>query len=145
MKYFTIKELVSSNTAKINRIDNTPTKEIESHLVELVDNLLDPLREAWTTYCNSRGWKNAAIIVNSGYRCPLLNTKVGGVKNSAHLIGYAADLSPANKKIKEFIEFCSTWIKTKKFDQCIDEYGKWCHLSYKSNNGSFRKQIFKIR
>lgn len=46
MKYFTIQELCNSVTAKAKGIDNTPTEEIKKHLTELVENLLDPLREA---------------------------------------------------------------------------------------------------
>lgn len=145
MKYFTINEMVKSDVAKKYKINNTPSPEIQSHLVELIDNLLDPLRESWTLYCSQNGWKKAGINVNSGYRCPDLNIKVGGAKNSAHLTGYAADLSPSNGKVKEFIAFCSSWVKNKNFDQCIDEYSRWCHLGYKRNDGSQRKQIFKIR
>jgi hypothetical protein len=33
------------------------------------------------------------IIVNSGYRCPLHNLRIGGVSTSRHMIGQAADLS----------------------------------------------------
>lgn len=36
---------------------------------------------------------DAPIRVNSGYRCPEHNAKVGGVKNSYHTQGLAADLS----------------------------------------------------
>lgn len=34
----------------------------------------------------------APIIVTSGYRCPLHNANVGGVKNSQHVLGNAADI-----------------------------------------------------
>ena len=36
------------------------------------------------------------IIVNSGYRSPEHNAKVGGVENSYHVQGLAADLRPKN-------------------------------------------------
>jgi len=32
------------------------------------------------------------VIITSGYRCPEYNLKVGGVKNSYHLLGMAADV-----------------------------------------------------
>lgn len=32
------------------------------------------------------------LIVNSGYRCPVHNKNVGGVSNSQHLFGNAADV-----------------------------------------------------
>jgi len=34
------------------------------------------------------------IIINSGFRCDSVNRKVGGVKNSQHLFGQAADIRP---------------------------------------------------
>ena len=33
------------------------------------------------------------MVVTSGYRCKLHNTKVGGHKNSSHCLGLAADIS----------------------------------------------------
>ena len=93
--YFTIKELVVSDTAKKFGIDNTPTPEIKQHLQELITKLLNNIREAW----------GGPVIVTSGYRCPALNEKVGGVKTSAHLNGYAADLIPGNGQRAKFIKF----------------------------------------
>ena len=63
MKYSTIEELTRSATARRLRIDNTPPASAVTALKELVDKVLDPLREAW----------GGPIRVNSGYRCPLLN------------------------------------------------------------------------
>ncbi len=34
------------------------------------------------------------IQVNSGFRCPLRNKQVGGVPDSRHLVGCAADIAP---------------------------------------------------
>lgn len=47
MKYFTLQECIYSSAAVAKGIDNTPTPEIEAHIVESVEMLLDPLREAW--------------------------------------------------------------------------------------------------
>lgn len=47
MKYFTLQECTYSATAEAKGIDNTPTPEIEAHIMESVEMLLDPLREAW--------------------------------------------------------------------------------------------------
>ena len=134
--YFTIKELVVSDTAKKFGIDNTPTPEIKQHLQELITKLLNPIREVW----------GGPIIVTSGYRCKALNEKVGGVKTSAHLSGYAADLIPGNGQRAKFIKFVQNYLKTAgiPFDQCIDEYGRWCHVGLKNSWGTQRKQIFRI-
>ena len=122
MKYFTINELCRSETASKHKIDNTPSAEIIANLTALVDNVLDPLREAW----------GRPIIVTSGYRCEVLNKLVGGVPTSQHKKGQAADISAGsiedNKKLFDLA------IKLKlPFDQIIDEYGyKWVHISYSS-------------
>lgn len=145
MKYFKLEEFSRSETAKLHHIDNSLTPEAKANIIELVDNLLDNLREDWASYCLKRGYKNPAIIVSSGYRCPKLNSLVGGASTSVHKVGAAADLVPANGKIKEFISFTMQWVRGRKFDQCIDEYSRWVHLSFKNNRGEQRQQIFNIR
>ena len=87
MKYFSISELTASATALREGIDNRPPKCAYHLLHVLVDQLLDPIREAW----------GEPIVVSSGYRCKELNTLIGGVKNSHHLLGCAADLIAGNK------------------------------------------------
>ena len=87
MKYFSVSELTASATALREGIDNRPPKCAYHLLHVLVDQLLDPIREAW----------GEPIVVSSGYRCKELNTLVGGVKNSHHLLGCAADIIAGNK------------------------------------------------
>ena len=73
-KYFTLEEMTASPTARRLGIDNTPTPDAVIALHNLVKEVLDPLREAW----------GAPIVVTSGYRCPKLNSCVGGVRMSQH-------------------------------------------------------------
>ena len=82
MQHFTIQELSASATAERLAIDNTPPHAARTMLTILVEQLLDPIRRRY----------GAPIIVTSGYRCPALNTAVGGVTNSHHIIGCAADI-----------------------------------------------------
>ena len=82
MQHFTIQELSASATAERLTIDNTPPRAARRMLTILVEQLLDPIRRRY----------GAPIIVTSGYRCPALNTAVGGVANSHHIIGCAADI-----------------------------------------------------
>ena len=124
MKYFTISELTRSDTASIKKIDNTPNKEITEHLIELVEKLLDPLRSAWAEYCDVNRLGNPAISVNSGYRCNELNKAVGGSLTSAHLTGYAADISPINGNMKVFQSWIAEAIEEFDFDQLIYERPK---------------------
>ncbi len=47
------------------------------------------------------------IIVNSGYRSPEHNERVGGVKNSFHVQGLAADIRPVDlKDLPELQSIC---------------------------------------
>jgi hypothetical protein len=130
MKYFTMNELTASATAKRKGIVNIPGKFEAANLIELVEKILDPLREAW----------GAPIIVTSGYRCRNLNTVVGGAKSSQHCLGQAADIRTVsdrredNRKLRDLIVSLNL-----PFDQLIDEYQcDWIHVSYRPN---FRKQI----
>ena len=96
-KYFTIAELCNSDTADRRGIINRLPKEYLPHVQELINHVLDPLRE----------WYGKPIYVNSGYRCPELNKVVGGVENSYHVSGCAADIDARsyeeNKKLFDYI------------------------------------------
>lgn len=131
MKYFTLKELSHSDTAMARGIDNYPTAEAISNLTELVNNVLDPLREKY----------GKPIRVSSGYRCPALNRSVNGATSSQHRLGQAADITTGSKEgnraLFEIIR------KELPFDQLIDEKNfSWVHVSYKK--GGNRKQTLKL-
>lgn len=84
--YFTLEELTKSATASQSGIDNTPSEAVVKNLNRLIAEILNPARHRL----------GKPIIVNSGYRCPRLNEAVGGVKNSYHLYGRAADITTGN-------------------------------------------------
>lgn len=127
-KYFTLKEFTRSRTADKLGFFNTPLESDIQNLDLLVSNILDPLRKAW----------GKPIIVTSGYRVPRLNEAVGGVKNSDHLYGRAADIVPQDPNdFNKFTEFIKDWLKNKEFKQCIIEKkgnSKWIHISYDEDN-----------
>ena len=81
--HFTIEELCASATAKAKGIDNKPNTQQVINLVYLAAYVLEPLRVAM----------NEPIKISSGFRCRELNAKVGGVYNSQHVKGQAADLN----------------------------------------------------
>ena len=83
VSYFTIPELTHSLRAQACGIDNTPPASAVPLMVELITKVLDPIREKW----------QSPIYITSGYRCPMLNRKVGGVENSYHTRGMAADIT----------------------------------------------------
>ena len=80
--YFTLQEFIKSSTAARLKIDNTPTNEILRNLQYGISMVLDPLRRI----------HQKPIIITSGFRCEKLNKAVGGVANSWHTKGNAADI-----------------------------------------------------
>ena len=125
--YFTFKELIKSKTADKLGIDNTPPDDVMDNLLLLIEEL-DRIRDEF----------GSPIYVNSGYRCKELNKAVGGVPNSAHLKGLAADItSKDNKKLFQLIK------EKGNFDKLIDENNlSWIH--FQINPEKNQKKILKI-
>ena len=126
--------MMRSDTADRRGIDNRCSKEDAERLKKLIENVLDPLREAY----------GKPIKVNSGYRCPELNKAVGGSKTSDHMKGCAADIvgtpntKSENKRLFELVKSLDL-----SFDQLIDEKGfSWVHVSYREGNN--RKQVLAM-
>ena len=142
MRYFTIDELCHSDTAIALGIDNTPNSEVTEHLIQLIEELLDPLRIAW----------GSGIKVTSGYRCARLNRALkGSSPTSAHLVGFAADLVPCNGDISGFKKFVPRWLRENNvaFDQAILETNgrgsQWVHLGLFNLSMQQRKQILNLK
>lgn len=135
-QYFNLEEFLTSSMARQKSIENMPSWEIIEHLNELAL-FLDEMREAW----------GSGIKVSSGFRIEALNKAVGGVSTSVHMLGYGADLVPANGKLEAFMDFLKDWLKDKAFDQLLLESKgktKWVHFGLYGNKGEQRKQIFNI-
>lgn len=130
IKYFNLSEFLNSATAKRLGIDNTPTFEVVDNLNKLAD-YLDVIREN----------VGKPILISSGFRCPVLNKAVGGVANSQHLKGLAADLICA-----DMVSLEKVLRKTGGFDQLIKEHRKgsksfWFHVSVAPRNSKPRQQV----
>lgn len=135
-KYFDLEEFLTSSTARQKSLENLPSWEVVEHLNTLAL-FLDELREAW----------GSGIKVSSGFRNEKLNIYVGGVAGSAHRIGFAADIQPANGKFNEFVEFIKKWARDKAFDQIIIENKgatKWVHCGLYNLKGEQRKMLFNM-
>lgn len=122
-KNFSYDELIASATAKRLGIDNTPSYEEKEKLRQLAIEILQPIRDKW----------KGVIVVNSAYRSEALNKAVGGVKNSQHRLGEAADIKVGGKdKNKKLFNLIYKMISTGeiKVGQLIDEYNyQWIHVS----------------
>ena len=132
-KNFTLEELCASATAKEKGIRNNPGQTDIINLCALVHNVLQPLRNWW----------GRPIKIGSGFRSLALNNAVGGVSNSQHMRGEAADLC-IEGDLKQGREWFN-WIKNHcDFDQLIWEHNAkgsyWVHVSYRAD-GKNRKQV----
>lgn len=81
-KDFYLSEFTESDTAEEEGIDNTPNAQEIQNLRVLSQRVLQPIRS----------FLSRPVSVNSGYRCPKLNEAVGGVSDSRHKSGKAADI-----------------------------------------------------
>jgi hypothetical protein len=131
-KNFALSEITHSNTAKRLGIDNEPTETHLQNMQHLVDNLIQPLRDAV-----------GPIRVSSGYRNPELNRAIGGSRSSQHCKGEALDLQfwQNGKMMNELIY---EWILDSgiEFDQMINEFDfAWIHISLKKKGS--RNQVLE--
>jgi hypothetical protein len=122
--HFTIEELYASKTAKDKGINNMPSVREMVNLIYLAAYVLEPLRKAM----------GEPIKIGSGFRCQQLNKAVGGVSNSQHLTGQAADLCIDGdlKKGKRWFNYIKDHLP---FDQLIWEHNPktgsyWVHVSF---------------
>jgi uncharacterized protein YcbK (DUF882 family) len=125
---FTLSEMVKSETALRHDMDNTPGEAEIASLRLLCEKILQPVREHY----------GKGVKVNSGFRHPEVNAKVGGSKTSDHCKGQAADIeipSVANADLAAHI------VDTYKFTQVILEFytpgvpdSGWVHVSYDPAN-----------
>ena len=123
-KHISNKEGVYSRTALRRGIDNTPTKDHEKNMVELAENIFEPLRM----------YVGGPIKINSFYRSPELNKAIGGSSKSQHCNGQAIDIDDTFGRVTnaEMFRFVKDHLD---FDQMIWEFGddknpNWVHVSY---------------
>ena len=151
MKHFTLEECIRSAMAVKYGIDNTPDAESKDHIIESIENLLDPLQEAWSQLCASKGIERDNLMITSGYRCRELNNRMKESSTSAHTIGYAFDLLPANRLIMDFRKFCKDYLSDKPFDQLISEQEdnsgipSWIHIGYKDHQRRQHRRMLSMR
>ena len=123
-EHFKLSEFTNSSTATARGIDNTPNEQQIANLKRICEEILEPLR----------AFAGQPIIIGSGFRCPALNKAVGGVKNSQHMTGEAADIHlPDNATGRKWF----LWMMDNlKFDQLIMEKSTptstryWIHVSF---------------
>jgi zinc D-Ala-D-Ala carboxypeptidase len=126
--------LCQSETAERLGIHNMPhSNEVIENLRALCLNVLNPAIVHF----------DLPLFVTSGYRCRRLNDEVGGLPDSQHLIGQAADVMMGGIRNDELAlwlidnaEFDEVILE--KFDPRCREFG-WVHVSF--TKGRNRKRV----
>ena len=121
--HFSLREMCASGTAIRLGIRNEPSEQVVNSLQQLCEHVLEPLRQRF-----------GVIRITSGYRCDKLNRAVGGVKNSQHRLGEAADIHISDievgrkmfRYIKENLEFDQLL-----FERIRENGVCWLHVSYR--------------
>lgn len=119
--YFTLEEFTRSWTAVKHGICNDPSEKVIANLNYGCSKVLDPLRQTY----------GKPIIITSGYRCKELNKLVGGVTNSWHQDGNAADIHISSKV--EARELFAILKSNPNVDTCLFEHTaktQWLHVQW---------------
>tara|TARA_X000001382_G_scaffold120960_1_gene102896 strand:- start:319 stop:774 length:456 start_codon:yes stop_codon:yes gene_type:complete len=125
-KHISYKEGTYSNTATRLGIDNTPNDDQLTNMELVAEKIFEPLRS----------YVGGPIKINSFFRCPKLNTAIGGSHKSQHCKGQAIDIDDTFGRCTNAEMY--HWIKDHlDFDQMIWEFGDddnpdWVHISYVS-------------
>jgi hypothetical protein len=132
-KNFTLEEFTKSDTATKKGIDNTPQGVHMENLKNLVEKVVQPVREHY----------GKPVKVNSGYRGAKLNEAVGGAATSQHCNGEACDIEVPGIPNADLAAYIRDNLP---FDQLILEFytpgipdSGWVHVSLKKD-GPQRKQ-----
>jgi len=132
-RYFKLKHLIYSNTAKNKSINNFPGVDKTPSQTEVVENLrklmnivIDPIVDVYPN-----------LIITSGYRSINLNKSIGGSGTSQHCFGQAVDIQIPGLTTAEVYNYI--YYQVTGWDQLIWEYpergGKsWVHVSYGPRN-----------
>ena len=111
-KHFTLEEFINTQKYPCNK----PTLQHVANMVYGCVMLLEPARQVV-----------GPILVNSGFRNEDVNRHVGGVQNSQHLTGQAADIRPKDpRKFQLLVDFLKNSEYT---DQLLTGNG-WLHISW---------------
>ena len=132
---FSLREMIHSDIAAREGIENVPNEKQLDALTALCENVLQPLRDKL----------GVPVRVSSGFRGRALNShkEVRGAPNSQHLRGEAADIHAKGYTPQQLFEFIlASGIV---FDQVIQEFDGWVHISYTTRRKNRQSAIIATR
>ena len=143
-EHFSLGELTKSNSHP--EVYNIPSHEAIANLKRLCV-WLEALRARAASSDPSKG-RGVPIIINSGYRSPQLNKRIGGVPTSNHLTGCAVDIRVENmEQLIRYAAILLDYAKESKqeFDELLIERNShgaiWLHFAVRPS-GNRHKVAF---
>jgi hypothetical protein len=129
---FTRAEFEFSDTAVRNGIDNHMPDALIPNAERLCQLVLEPVRRRF-----------GQVRITSGYRCLPLNRMLKSKDTSQHTQGQAADIVIVQGSRPLTV---ADWIMNEglPFDQVINEFGRWCHVSVAHDGKEPRRQALTI-
>lgn len=127
-KNFWLAEFTQSQVATRLGISNNPNPHEIAALRQLAENVLQPIRDHF----------GKPVVINSGFRSPQVNHRIGGAASSQHTRGEAADIEIPGVSNLELAK----WIRDNlEVDQLILEgynplvgpSSGWVHVSWRAN------------
>lgn len=132
-KNFTLEELTYSDIAERQGLNNSAPFDIESNLLRLCEELLEPVRELL----------GKPLLVSSGYRSPEVNGAAGGSSSSEHMDGRASDF-----RVPHMTPYavCRKLENSElPFNQLIHEFGRWTHISIPKLGEKPKREVLTAR
>lgn len=121
-EHFSLEELIFSDIAARNNLDNKPNDIVIGNLTRLAK-LLEEVRLLL----------NKPIRINSGYRSIHVNALLGSKPTSQHCLGCAADIRVDGMTPDDIVKAIKN--SNIKYDQLIREFDSWVHISVPNGEG----------
>ncbi len=123
--HFTLAEFTRSDTALRLDIDNSLPPQLTNKALEMA-HLMERIR----AYLSDLAGKQVPVVITSGYRCPALNTAIGGAGQSDHQRMMAVDFrAPMFGTPQQICRALAPAVNSLQIGQLILEYGSWVHVS----------------
>ena len=145
-EHFTLGEFTRSSSHP--EVYNIPSHEAIENLKRLCI-WLEALRARAASPDPSKR-RGVPIIINSGYRSPQLNRKIGGVPNSNHLTGCAVDIRVEN--MEQLIRYAAILLDISNethqdFDELLIEKNRhgaiWLHFAVRPSNNRHKVSLIQ--
>lgn len=133
-EHFTLDELIRSDYAARNGLDNTPNADVLANLLILAQGL--------ESIC---ALLNRPLLISSGYRSPKVNAGIGGSDRSYHMKGLAADFTAPGMTPAQVCHELEAFKDSIRYDKIILEFGRWTHVQFSEVDELPRIASYTIR